>query len=259
MRTLTDVYYTECNKIFRNATNQSDLMLRAVQEYCQKKERSRILSIGSGTGLFEIPMLRLLIDEGVHIPEFVGIDINEHACNIVKKSLQAEFGAALKFKVVNRSFQEFTSETRFDMTLYNHVFEYLGDHHLKWIRKSLKLLSDYGNVLIFSPNRGGINKIYKETMKGLKGFEPFFADDIERILTDNLIEFSTEKIIAECDISLLQEPNDHPGKLMLLSFLAQVDCRTITNEKKNEYANYYKTLRYANTNTIPHPTTLFIL
>ena len=70
---------------------------------------------------------------------------------------------------------------------------------------------------------------------------------------------STKEINAECDVSLLHKSNDNQDKIKLLSFLTQMDCRKISDEKKNEFANYYKSLRHKNKNTIPHPATLFIL
>ncbi len=252
-------YYAECNEVFRRSTNQSHLMLKEVREYCRNKESMSILSVGSGVGLFEIPMLRTLMGDGIDIPKFVGIDIDEYACSVFKEKLQAGFGHSLEFDVIHQSFQKFASEARFGLILYNHVFEYLGGHHLKWIHKSLNLLSDNGNILIFSPDRGGINKIYDETMRDVNGFDPFFSDDIERMLTSHFIEFSTKRILAECDISLLHESNDNPDKIRLLSFLTQIDCRTISDERKNEYVHYYQSLRGTSKNTIPHPATLFIL
>jgi len=259
MSSLAGDYYAACNAVFRRSTNQSHLMLKEVREFCRDKESMSILSVGSGVGLFEIPMLKMLIEDRIDILKFVGIDINEYACNVFKEKLQAGFGRSLEFDVVHQSFQEFASEARLSLILYNHVLEYLGDHHLKWIHKSLDLLSDNGNILIFSPDRSGINKIYDETMKDLNGFDPFFSDDVETMLTGNFIEFSTKRILAECDISLLDESNDNPGKIKLLGFLTQIDCRRMSDERKNEYARYYKSLRGKNKNTIPHPATLFIL
>ena len=259
MSVLSDHYYVECHELFRNLTSQTDLMLNRVKDYCQNRESISILSVGCGMGLFEIPMLALLMAVGKTIPNFAGIDVNEYACNVFKRKLDAEFNSRLRYEVINQPFQEFSSTTRFDLILYNHVFEYLGDHHMKWIYKSFNLLSEDGNILIFSPNRGGINKIYAEMMKEVSGFTPFFSDDIERILAGNSIEFASEVIIAECDISLLQAADDNPDKIKLLSFLTQIDCRKIPEQRKKKYLEYYLNLRNGNESTIPHPTTFFAL
>ena len=150
MLALSDEYYAECHEIFRRSSNQTGLMLKEVQGIYRNSERISILSVGSGVGLFEIPMLTLLMEEGIYIPKFVGIDVNEHACNIFMMKLQAKFGSSVKFEVTNQPFQEFSSESRFDMILSNHTFEYFRDHHLKWIHKSLNLLSEGNHHLIIA-------------------------------------------------------------------------------------------------------------
>ena len=257
--TLSDEYYADCHEIFRRSTNQTGLMLKEVQDIFRNSERISILSVGSGMGLFEIPMLTLLMEEGIYIPKFVGTDVNEYACNIFKMKLQAEFGSSAKFEVTNQSFQEFSSKSHFDLILSNHIFEYFRDHHVKWIHKSLNLLSDDGSLLIFSPNKGGINQIYAELMKDAGGYTPIFSDGIEGLLTSNSIDFYSKIIVAECDISLLRESNNNPEKIKLLSFLSQIDCRHISEEKRDTFLNYFMNLRIKNKNTIPHPTTLFVL
>lgn len=259
MLPLVEDYYAECHEIFRSATNQTDLMLNEVREYSLYRERVSILSVGSGSGLFEIPMLWLILEAGTEIKRFVGIDINAYSCDLFKRKLQGEFGSMFAFEVINLSFQEFQTEGLFDIVLFNHTFEYLGEHHLHWIRKSMSLSADEGYVLIFSPNRGGINRVYAELTQDLNGFAPFFSDDIERMLISHSINYSTKAILAECDISLLDEPNENPEKVKLLSFLTQMDCRTIPDKRINMYTEYYKSLRFKDQNHIPHPATLFIL
>ncbi len=259
MLSLGGAYYAECNKVFRKKTTQVASMHRAVQEYCSNKQKLRILSVGSGVGLFEIPMLKLLIRDGLIISSFVGVDVDKHACTVFSNKLRSEFGALLSFDVINQSFQEFSSDSTFDIVLYNHVFEYLGKQHLRWINKSLNLRSDRGNVLIFSPNRGGINKIYAESMKEVNGFDPFFGDDIEAMLSNKSIPFYEKAIPGECDISLLDQPNEDPDKVRLLSFLTQMDCRPLCDAEKERYAEYYRSLSNDRKNFIPHPATLFAL
>ncbi len=259
MLSLGGDYYAECNEVFRKKTTQVASMLREIQEYSSQMQKLRILSVGSGIGLFEIPMLKLLIGDGLIIRCFVGVDVDKHACTVFSNKLRSEFGARFSFEVINQSFQEFSADSTFDIVLHNHVFEYFGKQHLRWINKSLNLRSDKGNVLIFSPNRGGINKIYAESRRKVDGFDPFFADDIEAMLSNKSIPFYGKAISGECDISLLDHSNEDPDKVRLLSFLTQMDCRSLPDAEKNRYADYYRSLRNDGKNFIPHPATLFAL
>lgn len=248
-------YYAQCQIVFRRATNQPELMLAVLREYCQGKERLGILSVGSGTGLFELPMLKMFAEHGVIISKFVGIDIDGHACDNFRITLQEDFGSGLNFDIQETSFQDFNSPDHFDLILYNHVFEYLQADHLRWIRKSQKLVTNVGNILIFSPNIDSINKIYEAAQV----FYPFFSNDLSNLLDANSIDYSTKLIVADCDISLLQEPDNNQEKVMLLSFLTQFDCRKVSAEKMIEYSDYFLSLRQDGKNGIPHPTTLFVL
>lgn len=233
-------------------------MLNMLYYHVLEKPKLNILSIGSGVGLFEIPMLQHLFEEGIAIDLFVGIDNDEYASNILTEKINKIFGPQFKHEVLTTQFQKYQTTQRFDLILFNHVFEYFAEAHLQWIQKSLDLRSGAGNVFIFSPQRGGINKIYGEMMKKVSGFDPFFADDISSLLSENAIAYSSSELIAGCNISLLGEADDHAEKIMLLSFLTQLDCREITPEIREKYSTYYTSL-IMDHNRIPHPATFFVL
>ncbi len=247
---LTGEYYVECNEVFRRSTNQSEQMLTEMSNYAQGRSDLRILSVGSGVGLFEIPMLQMLEES---VASFDGVDVNEHACRILREKLDKEFGSSLEFKVEHRSFQKYRTDHRFEIVLFNHTFEYLSGDRLSWIQKSRDLLVGSGSVLIFSPNRGGINRFYEEV------FAPCFSEDLDQLLTHIGMKHSTTAIKGECDVALLAGNDDDPDKVRLLSFLTQADCRDLPPAKQRELADYYLSLVDGETSFIPHPATLFVL
>ena len=124
---LTGEYYVECNDVFRRTTNQSEQMLAEMRNFAQGRSDLRLLSVGFGVGLFEIPMLRMLEDS---VASFDGVDVNEHACRILQEKLNEEFGTSIDFKVEHRSFQEYRTDHRFEIVLFNHTFEYLSGDRL---------------------------------------------------------------------------------------------------------------------------------
>ena len=134
---LTGEYYVECNDVFRRTTNQSEQMLAEMRKFAGSRSDLRILSVGSGVGLFEIPMLQMLGDK---VASFDGVDVNEHACRTLQEKLEKEFGSSLNYKVEHRSFQKYQTDHRFEIVLFNHTFEYLSGDRLSWIQKSRDLL-----------------------------------------------------------------------------------------------------------------------
>jgi hypothetical protein len=165
----------------------------------------------------------------------------------------------LDFEIEHSSFQDFEPREPFDLILYIHVFEYLREDHGRWLQKSLGMLAEGGNVVIFSPNRGGINHIYSEAFEEVEGFRPVFSYDIREMLAEEAIPFQTRSIEAHCDISLLGAPDGSEDKIKLLSFLTQIDCRNLAQDKQKEYIDYYFSLRVDGEDAIPHPATMFIL
>ncbi|MEK6221249.1 MAG: class I SAM-dependent methyltransferase [Chloroflexota bacterium] len=258
MTALVGDYYIACQETFRASTNQANLMVAEFSAYCQDKQSVRILSVGSGIGLFELPMLRALQHSQLGVSKFVGLDIDPKASKVLAEKLNAEFGNHLDFEVFAEPYQEFSIAKKFDIILFNHVFEYLQADHLKWIKKSMSLLANDGHILIFSPLSGGINKYYADLMPQVNGFAPFFAADIERILGAEKIGFSNQTIMGACDISLLSG-NNQEDKVKLLSFMTQMDCRAIAQEKQADYIAYYTSLAEQDQDKIPHPTSFFII
>ncbi|MDK1029934.1 MAG: methyltransferase domain-containing protein [Anaerolineae bacterium] len=259
MAILAGDYYAESHKIFRQATDQQQLMLVEVIQRVQRAAKLSILSVGSGVGLFEVPLLEQLIERGVEITKFIGNDIDPYSCALLTQKLTNSFGGTLDYEVVADPFEDFVSSDRFDLILFTHVFEYLPKDHLKWLKKAQDFLTDDGHIFIFSPNKPGINKIYAETFQTLHGYSPLFTAELKKIIIKGGLPFKSKEIQAECDISLLKEKKISSQGLMLLSFLVQIDCRVIPTKTQNEYLEYFISLQLPGKASIPHPTTMFII
>lgn len=143
--------------------------------------------------------------------------------------------------------------------LFNHVFEYLAGDPLTWAHKARLLTSEGGKVLIFSPVRGGINKVYEEVFIEARGASPLFADDINRVLSDAAVPFTSRIMTAKCQLAPLLREGIDPVKLMLLSFLTQADCRVLGGSTRERYIDYYLSLRGSGVDWIAHPAALFII
>lgn len=234
-------------------------MLSALQQHCADLDDFSILSVGSGSGLFELPMLDMLLNAGKHVRHFTGVDIDEDANQLLLDALNARFTNRLSYEVVSASFDSYQSSTPADLILYNHVFEYIRDGQIAWMQKSIKLLSEKGKLLLFSPIQGGINAIYERNMSSHFDYAPYYSADIEAMLDKENIAYSKERIQGECDITLLATLGEDADAMRMLSFLTQVDARQLVEEKAAEQVRYFQSLADEGSQLIPHPTDLFIL
>lgn len=227
-------------------------MLEALEAVISGRERLSILSVGAGTGLFEIPMLESVRASGIELTRFVGIDVDPPACRALDRRLRERFGDSLDFQVVNQPFEQFEAHRRFDLVLFVHTFEYLTGDPNRWIERARRLLDRGGRLVIFSPQRGGINQIYERFTQGC------FSNDLERLLEAAGIDYSANLISAHCEIGPLFDP-DHPDRIELLSFLTQLDCRPLEAEQQARFIRCYRSLQDPDTGKIPHPTTAFVI
>jgi SAM-dependent methyltransferase len=256
---LSGAYYVACQARFRQATTQDELMLAEVERRCGGLHSLQVLSIGAGSGLFELPMLERLLAAGAGLQSFTGIDTDAYACKILQQRLVDAFEDELEFEVVAQDFVDYDSRQRFDLVLLNHVFEYIPDQHAAMIAKARGLLGPDGQLLIFSPQRGGINRIYEREMRAVRSWPPIFAEDIAAILAAGAIPFEATDLVAQCDISALAGDPDSAEPLELLSFLTQIDCRRVPSSVRADYVASFQSLAPAGQSQIPHPTTLFVL
>jgi SAM-dependent methyltransferase len=255
MARLQGEYYATCNEVFRRSTDQGERVLDALLELVHDRKTLGLLSVGSGTGLLEVPLLKRLLQRRVELTGFFGIDASPVACRLLTRRLATEFRSRLAWEVANLSFEEFQTDRRFDLVLFAHTFEYLQGPPQHWVRKSLDLLAPAGLLLIVSPDRGGINQIYAERAEG---FQPIFSDDLRGALLEGEPVYATQPIQAECDISLLDRPDRPADAIALLSFLTQLDCRRLPEATRERFIDYYRALRPAGRSTIAHPATLFV-
>lgn len=252
-------YYNECHALFRSLTDQPQRMLEDVSELCAGRPRARILSVGSGTGLFEIPMLERLLEEGFDVATFVGIDVNHEACAELARRLTAGDFGDLDWRVLPQAFETYAPVDRFQILLFNHSFEYLAGPPARWVRKALSLLTDEGVCLIYSPDRGGINAIYAEVAERIYASPPSFSDDLQRALDRAGIAYSKRKILGMCSVEPLERSTGEVERTQLLSFLCQLDCRGIAEEQRAALVDHYLGLRVRGDSQVPHPTTRFLI
>jgi SAM-dependent methyltransferase len=253
---LNGPYYAECHVVFRRHTNQQDLMLAAALQLARLLVPLRLLSVGSGSGLFELPFLQAVLQAGGEIGQFTGIDTNASACRQLSQQLTQDFGGGFPMEVQIKSFQEFGVTPGYKMVLFNHSFEYLSPPPDPWLQKALDYLAPGGIVAIFSPCRDRLNAVYADHWQAMHGRPPMFADEVEASLSRLAIPFAVSEIAGRCDLSILAGANDEADLLRMLSFLAQIDVRRLPEPEVSALTEHFLSMADPASAAIAHHTRL---
>lgn len=250
-------YYNQCHELFRAQTNQQTLMLDAMLEIAGTGREIKILSVGSGLGLFERPLVLELSGRGL-ISQFTGVDINQEANQLLRKFLEENVQDRLHFEVRDESFENYSTGDQYDLILFNHVFEYLSAGQERWLNKALGMLKPGGQIALYSPLRDEINFYYAKFQEEIFKRSPYFSADIEGLLNSLAkIKFEQQTIMGKCDLSLIARSEMDPEAMKLLSFLCQIDAREMNSEQLYEIRDYF--LGVEADNWIAHPTDLYLI
>jgi SAM-dependent methyltransferase len=259
MEPLKGEYYSTCHQVFRRATNQGEMMVAETLQVIEGRNGLSVASIGSGTGLFEIPLLKHMRVKGIDVLNFCGVEMDEYACIEFGRELSAHFDGTMRFDLYNGRYEDFPEGEKFDLTVFNHTMEYLNGNPVPWIQKALRSTTTGGRVLIFSPDQGGINRFYEENLLRMTGSSPLFSNSLRDALEGARIPFEARRLMAKCETQLLDMAGRKDEKIRFLSFLTHVDCREVEDTDLERYARYFIGLRRDGAGYIAHPTTLFIL
>ncbi len=135
-----DKTYIEEENLFKN------IFQKRVNKISTFKKNGKALEIGCSTGL----MLSLLAQNGW---EVLGVEISKEAVGVAKKR---------GLEVIEEKFEDAKLNKRFDLIIFNHTLEHLGNPK-ETLEKASALLSKEGLLYIDLPNFGALSaKIQKQ-------------------------------------------------------------------------------------------------
>lgn len=242
-------YYEQCNRLFRQCSNQQQLMLdwalKNVPVDTGNEKTFAVLSIGCGCGLFDLPFL-----EGLrcHYPQrgirYHGLDYNAVQLRPLARSL-AQI-SAVQATLDPVAFEQWDTEQGFDCVLLVHTLYYMRNPTVV-LDRARHLLKPGGRVLLFSAERGGLN--YAAQVFAGSGAastnDYVFHDTVDRYLRERAVIG-----LRECLPGVLNAELAFTGMQAqleaLLSFIAQADLRAgLNSQAKAEFREWMRGLRAA--------------
>jgi SAM-dependent methyltransferase len=258
---LSELEYAECFDTFKKVSSE----WKAIKEwlsvdfmpYLEGKTSADVLSIGSGTGDFDIHLIQMLFSKISQI-NYVAMDPN-HNHNLEFKNRYQKSGLKLNsFQIIPQPFGENYPEETFDLIHMTHCLYYIPERK-KAILRAYNLLKPQGILLIFHQTAVGINEIQRKYLKLVKGDENemFSADDLLQLFKEIGLKFNFDVLISDIDVTDCIEENETGNKI--LNFFLESNLHGIDPYLKKEIKQTLKEkCRYENGRyLLLHPSSIF--
>ncbi len=241
--------YLECHEVYCDSTNQQARMLDAMFIYFEKTFENRssynILSIGCGSGSFEVPLLKKLLAKNQRI-HFVGIDSNKEQTLATQQKLDtlARENENFSFDIFNEDFNSCFFDQSFDAILCIHVLYYCSN--LESTLSKIRNLLDYDSKLVVmnAPLEDMAIPFFSISNQ-LWGRVPLYSHQIEETLDISQIPYSKQAISASLDISNCFDSQLERGK-QLLDFILGVDTEYFSTSQKQMFLDYLHEISQTN-------------
>ena len=259
---LSDREYAECFDTFKQISTEWQSTQKWLTDdflpQCAWTEPMNILSIGSGTGDFDLQLMKLILKHW-RIESYVAVDPNlDH--NEAFASRFRESGLPVQdFRILSQTFPVQNLDLKFDLIHMTHCLYYIPNR-LKAIQGSLDILNNKGLILIFHQTPLGINEVQKSFLRRAKGYEGemYSSKNIYRLLESLQVTFTFDIIDGILDVSEFAAPKSIRGKRLMNFFL---ECRadTLPPKFREEVRDFIKELAFLDNNrqVIFHPVGIF--
>jgi SAM-dependent methyltransferase len=261
---LSDREYAECFDTFKKISTEWQSTRKWLSDdFLPKRVWSdplNILSVGSGTGDFDLQVMKLILKRW-RIGSYIAVDPNPDHNQIFESRFRESNLPVANFEILSETFPVKQLDMTFDLVHMTHCLYYIPDR-LKAIQAALNILDEQGLILVFHQTPLGINEIQRRFLKRAKGNESemYSSKDIHRLLESLHATFNFDIIDGLLDVSDLVALHSHRGKQLLNFFL---ECRVdlLPPEFKEEVVDFIKELAFSENNreVIFHPVGVFCI
>lgn len=237
---LTLERYAACFSTFRRCSREREAMLawteQALYPSLREGKELSILSIGCGTGEFDLELLKLIAPRCRHT-RFLGLEPNHvhHAALEARLSRLADEHAACS--TARLPFELFRSSERFDLILFTHCLYYIPQR-LQALLHALELLTPDGRIVVFHQTTAGISQLQRRFLAEVKGSteEMLSAADLAALMQQAGISYRYCELDQCVDVTRCFA--DDSSGLDLLSFFLESDVEALPGSKREDIRRY---------------------
>ena len=251
--------YAECAETFEAASNQRPSMLAWLREHLVSalpEDRASVLSVGSGSGVFDGHFLGS-IRSTVREISYVGIDPNPHQCRRFTQQLASRADDRVRVGVYAADFENHPFRERFDLVHMTHSLYYM-DEPAQTLESALGLLKDGGRLIVFLAPNGILNQLADEFWSLERGRRSWFSEDLEYHMEEQNIPFEKARIDAKLDVSACFEDGSEEGA-RIVDFIAQVETDGLPDRLRAMIVEYLQRIATYDGRGywLPHPVDAF--
>lgn len=259
---LSNKRFDETHELFEQSSNQQQLILRWLEDLVRSHDANfnplRILSVGCGSGILDIPLISSLATNSTRI-EYTGVDPNPIACQRFQDEFENQELPNVQLDLLEQDVESLTSSDRFHIIHVVHSLYYFKDpaHTLEVL---LSMLAPGGRVAVIQAPEAELNQLSKCFWMHHEENGIWFSDRLAAHLSRRRLAYSIHRIDGEVNVARCFEA-DCPLGEMMLDFITQSSCQQLDDKILQRCLSYLRCISRPNNGNllVAHPADAFVI
>ena len=222
-------------------------------------EPYRVLSVGCGSGLLDVPVSRHLAARGARLT-YTGVNPNEAECTAFARRFTESGPPSARLELARMPFEDFETDTRFDLVHFVQSLYYVDDPSAA-LERARQLLAPGGKLVVFHAPLAALNQLAMPFYDRTFGRPTMFAEDVSRILLAWNEPFTRERIDAHLEVTPFVQRDAELGRA-LRDFIVQVESAALPRELQELIDDYLDAITVEGPDDrayIAHPVDAFVV
>jgi SAM-dependent methyltransferase len=227
-----------------------------------QREAFRVLSVGCGSGILDLPLIKTLADQmeasdaggAIH---YTGIDPNPVACGRFREEFRNLEIASTELSVLEETVESYQHDQPVDLTHVVHSMYYFAEPAVS-LQSLIQRVAENGELVIFQAPKGELNLLADCFWQGHLNDPIWFSADLDEHLQETGISFTRSRLDAEVDVTACFESGCPEGRLTF-DFLVQSDCEHLPAPIRRQVLDYLQAISRVDDGRVlaPHPVDVF--
>ncbi|MFT4556479.1 MAG: class I SAM-dependent methyltransferase [Planctomycetales bacterium] len=273
---LSDRRFDESHEWFEGQSNQQTQILEWLQCFgCHQIERRcgkagaerepfRVLSVGCGSGILDLPLIKTLADQiktcdAGGMIHYTGIDPNPVACDRFRVEFRKLDVASTELSVLEETVESYEQDQLVDLTHVVHSMYYFAEPAVS-LHSLIQHVAEDGELVIFQAPKGELNRLADCFWQEHLNDPIWFSADLDEHLQETGISFTRSRLDAEVDITTCFD-SDCSNGCLTFDFMVQSDCENLPEPIRCTVLDYLRSISRVNDGKVlaPHPVDVFLI